>query len=111
MAETTAQQTVEIGYGGTERLVMNMGPQHPSSHGVFRAILTLEGETVVPVDAVIGYLHSCHEKLAETLTYPHYQSMASTTDYVTAMTTQPGYLPSAEIAATVDVPKRTRDLR
>ena len=42
---------------------MNMGPQHPSAHGVFRAILTLEGETVVGVDAVIGYLHRCHEKL------------------------------------------------
>ena len=45
---------------------MNMGPQHPSAHGVFRAILTLEGETVATVDAVIGYLHRCHEKLAET---------------------------------------------
>ena len=54
-----------MGYAGAERLTMNMGPQHPSSHGVFRAILTLEGETVVAVDAVIGYLHRCHEKLAE----------------------------------------------
>ena len=56
-----------IDYSGSERLTMNMGPQHPSAHGVFRAILTLEGETVVAVDAVIGYLHRCHEKLAETL--------------------------------------------
>ena len=55
---------------------MNMGPQHPSAHGVFRAILTLEGETVVGVDAVIGYLHRCHEKLAETLTYAQYPSIA-----------------------------------
>ena len=58
-----------LDYAGSERLTMNMGPQHPSAHGVFRAILTLEGETVVGVDAVIGYLHRCHEKLAETLTY------------------------------------------
>ena len=48
------------------------GAQHPSAHGVFRAFLTLEGETVVGVDAVIGYLHRCHEKLAETLTYAQY---------------------------------------
>jgi NADH-quinone oxidoreductase subunit D len=41
--ETQAKQVVEIGYGGNERLMMNMGPQHPSSHGVFRMILTLEG--------------------------------------------------------------------
>ena len=43
-----------LDYTGSERLTMNMGPQHPSAHGVFRAILTLEGETVVGVDAVIG---------------------------------------------------------
>jgi len=53
--ETQVKQVVEVGYGGNERLMMNMGPQHPSSHGVFRMILTLEGETVVGVDAVIGY--------------------------------------------------------
>src|SRR4029453_14695908 len=50
---------IEIDYSGGERLTMNMGPQHPSAHGVFRAILTLEGENVVGVDAVIGYLHPC----------------------------------------------------
>ena len=52
-----ARKVIEMGYGGSERLTMNMGPQHPSAHGVFRAILTLEGETVAAVDAVIGYLH------------------------------------------------------
>src|SRR6266849_5280192 len=67
-----ARKVVELGYGGSERLTMNMGPQHPSAHGVFRAILTLEGETVVGVDAVIGYLHRCHEKLGESLTYTQY---------------------------------------
>src|SRR5215510_11417486 len=67
--DSEARKVVEIGYGGNERLVMNMGPQHPSAHGVFRALLVLEGETVVGVDAVIGYLHRCHEKLGETLAY------------------------------------------
>ena len=46
-----ARHGARDGYGGSERLTMNMGPQHPSAHGVFRAILTLEGETVVGVDA------------------------------------------------------------
>ena len=92
MADTEAQHVVELGYGGNERLVMNMGPQHPSAHGVFRAILTLEGETVVAVDAVIGYLHRCHEKLAETLTYVQYPSIASKTDYVAAMTAELAYV-------------------
>ena len=111
MAETTAQQTVEIGYGGTERLVMNMGPQHPSAHGVFRAILTLEGETVVAVDAVIGYLHRCHEKLAENLTYVQYPSIASKTDYVSAMTAELAYVAAVEKVGKIDVPKRAQQLR
>src|SRR6059036_1171300 len=111
MAETTAQQTVEIGYGGTERLVMNMGPQHPSAHGVFRALVTLEGETVVAVDAIIGYLHRCHEKLAETLTYAQYPSIASKTDYVAAMTAELAYVRAAEMIGKIEVPKRAQYLR
>jgi NADH:ubiquinone oxidoreductase subunit D len=102
---------VEYGYGGNERLVMNMGPQHPSAHGVFRAILTLEGETVVAVDAVIGYLHRCHEKLGETLTYVQYPSIASKTDYVAAMTASLTYVRAAEQLGQIEVPKRAQHLR
>ena len=86
--DTNARAVKTLDYTGSERLTMNMGPQHPSAHGVFRAILTLEGETVVGVDAVIGYLHRCHEKLAETLAYVQYPSIASKTDYVAAMTSE-----------------------
>jgi NADH-quinone oxidoreductase subunit D len=106
-----ARQTVEIGYAGSERLTMNMGPQHPSAHGVFRAILTLEGETVVGVDAVIGYLHRCHEKLGETLTYVQYPSIASKTDYVAAMTSELAYVSAVEKLGKFEVPKRAQYLR
>ena len=102
---------VELDYAGGERLTMNMGPQHPSAHGVFRAILTLEGETVVGVDAVIGYLHRCHEKLAETLTYAQYPSIASKTDYVAAMTSEFAYVMAAEEIGKIDVPRRAQYLR
>jgi len=105
------RQVLEMGYAGAERLTMNMGPQHPSSHGVFRAILTLEGETVVAVDAVIGYLHRCHEKLSETLTYTQYPSIASKTDYVAAMTSELAYVRAAEMVGKIDVPKRAQYLR
>ena len=98
-------------WSGPERLQMNMGPQHPSAHGVFRAIVTLEGETVVAVDAVIGYLHRCHEKLSETLTYAQYPSIASKTDYVAAMTSEFAYVMAAEEIGKFEVPKRAQYLR
>src|SRR5436190_628869 len=100
-----------LDYAGSERLTMNMGPQHPSAHGVFRAILTLEGETVVGVDAVIGYLHRCHEKLAETLAYVQYPSIASKTDYVAAMSSELAYVMAAERIGQFEVPKRAQYLR
>jgi NADH:ubiquinone oxidoreductase subunit D len=106
-----ARKVIEVGYGGNERLLMNMGPQHPSAHGVFRAILTLEGETVVAVDAVIGYLHRCHEKLGETLTYVQYPSIASKTDYVAAMTSELAYVAAAEQVGKIEVPRRAQYLR
>lgn len=111
---TTAADTrvrTELDYTGSERLTMNMGPQHPSAHGVFRAILTLEGETVAEVDAVIGYLHRCHEKLAETLAYVQYPSIASKTDYVAAMTSEAAYVMAAEHLAKIEVPRRAEYLR
>ena len=111
MPDTLLRTTVEIGYGGSERLTMNMGPQHPSAHGVFRAILTLEGETVVGVDAVIGYLHRCHEKLGETLTYVQYPTIASKTDYVSAMTAELAYVAAVELVGKIDVPRRAQYLR
>jgi len=111
MPGTETRQVVEIGYGGSERLVMNMGPQHPSAHGVFRAVLTLEGETVVALDAVIGYLHRCHEKLGETLTYVQYPSIASKTDYVAAMTSELAYVSAVEQLGGVEVPRRAQYLR
>jgi NADH:ubiquinone oxidoreductase subunit D len=106
-----ARTVLEVGYGGNERLMINMGPQHPSAHGVFRAILTLEGETVVAVDAVIGYLHRCHEKLGETLTYVQYPSIASKTDYVAAMTSELAYVLAAETVGKIEVPTRAQYLR
>ena len=111
MTDPEARKVIEMGYGGSERLTMNMGPQHPSAHGVFRAIVTLEGETVVAVDAVIGYLHRCHEKLSETLTYAQYPSIASKTDYVAAMTSEFAYVLAAEEIGKIEVPKRAQYLR
>src|SRR5215813_2693752 len=101
--DVEARKVIELGYTGSERLTMNMGPQHPSAHGVFRAILTLEGERVVGVDSVIGYLHRCHEKLGEALTYVQYPTIASKTDYVAAMTSELAYVLAVETLGKFDV--------
>src|SRR5918993_4388605 len=111
MADSEARKVIELGYGGNERLVMNMGPQHPSAHGVFRAILTLEGETVVAVDAVIGYLHRCHEKLGERLTYVQSPPTPSKPDYVPAMTAELAYVSAVEKVGKFEVPRRAQYLR
>jgi NADH-quinone oxidoreductase subunit D len=110
-ADPGARTYRELDYAGSERLTMNMGPQHPSAHGVFRMVLTLEGERVLGLDAVLGYLHRCHEKLAETLTYVQYPSIASKTDYVAAMTSELAYVMAAERIGAIDVPKRAQYLR
>jgi NADH-quinone oxidoreductase subunit D len=110
-ADASERQVKTVDYTGSERLTMNMGPQHPSAHGVFRAILTLEGEKVVGVEAVIGYLHRCHEKLAENLAYVQYPTIASKTDYVAAMTSELAYVTAAERLAKIEVPKRAQYLR
>jgi NADH-quinone oxidoreductase subunit D len=111
VAETAGRSVVELGYEGNERLMMNLGPQHPSAHGVFRMILTLEGETIVAVEPIIGYLHRCHEKLGETLTYVQYPSIASKTDYVSAMTAELTYVRAAETLGQIEVPRRAQYLR
>jgi NADH-quinone oxidoreductase subunit D len=111
MLDQNKTTRVEMDWSGPERLQMNMGPQHPSAHGVFRALVTLEGETVVAVDAIIGYLHRCHEKLSETLTYAQYPSIASKTDYVAAMTSEFAYVMAAEEIGKFEVPKRAQYLR
>src|SRR4026207_1943730 len=111
MLDESTVSRVEMDGAGTERPPRNMGQQHAADHGVFRAIVTLEGETVVAVDAVIGYLHRCHEKLGESLTYTQYPSIASKTDYVAAMTSELAYVRAAEMVGKVEVPRRAQYLR
>ena len=66
------------------QLVLNMGPQHPSTHGVLRVVVTLEGETVVGTDLIIGYLHRGVEKIGETRRYSQFTPWTNRTDYVAA---------------------------
>lgn len=95
----------------TETIQINMGPQHPSTHGVLRMILTLDGETVVEGKPDIGYLHRGIEKLAEVRTYPQFVGLTDRTDYLSAMINNSVYAMAVEKLAGIEVPERAEFIR
>jgi NADH-quinone oxidoreductase subunit D len=92
-------------------LVLNMGPQHPSTHGVLRLILKLDGEKVNGVECVIGYLHRGIEKLGENRTWVGFGPFVDRMDYTAAVSNSLGYCLGVEKLLGVDVPKRAQYLR
>jgi NADH-quinone oxidoreductase subunit D len=68
-----------------DTLILNMGPQHPSTHGVLRVILELDGEYILRAEPVLGYLHRMHEAMAENRTYLQYMPNMGRVDYVHAL--------------------------
>jgi NADH-quinone oxidoreductase subunit D len=95
----------------TEEMVLNMGPQHPSTHGVLRVILKLDGETVTDLDCDIGYLHRGVEKIAEHDTYAMITPYWDRLDYVAAVSNDLLYVEAVEKLLQVEVPKRAQYLR
>ncbi|HIC57180.1 MAG TPA: NADH-quinone oxidoreductase subunit D [Acidobacteria bacterium] len=92
-------------------LVLNMGPQHPSTHGVLRIVLKLDGERVVDADCVIGYIHRGIEKLCENRDWTQIILLTDRMDYVAAATNNLGYVEAVEKLMQVEVPRRARYLR
>jgi NADH-quinone oxidoreductase subunit D len=92
-------------------LTLNMGPQHPSTHGVFRLIMQLDGETVVGVKPVMGYLHRSTEKLGEARTYVQGVTLTDRMDYLSPMTTNWAYALTIEKLAGLEVPERAQYIR
>jgi len=103
MEETTFLDATE--------LVLNMGPQHPSTHGVLRVILKLDGERVLGTDCVIGYLHRGLEKIGENRTYAMYVPYVDRADYVAAISNGLGYCLAVEKLLGVEVPPRAQAVR
>ena len=95
----------------TNQLVLNMGPQHPSTHGVLRVVLTLDGERVVDADCVIGYIHRGIEKLSENRSWTQIILLTDRMDYVAAATNNLGYCETVEKLMQVEVPRRARYIR
>ena len=95
----------------TEPFVINIGPQHPSTHGVFRMRTTLDGEVVVDMEPVFGYLHRGIEKLAEGRTYTQNIPFTDRLDYLASMSNNLAYVLAVEKLAGVPVPERAEYLR
>src|SRR3989337_2021880 len=95
----------------TEPCVGNIGPQHPSTHGVFRMRLTLDGERITDADMVIGYLHRSMEKLAEERSFTQVIPFTDRTDYVAAMTGNLAYVLAVEKLCGIEAPERAQWLR
>ncbi|WP_018085613.1 NADH-quinone oxidoreductase subunit D [Desulfurispora thermophila] len=95
----------------TQTYVLNLGPQHPSTHGVFRIILELDGETVVKATPVPGYLHRGIEKLAEARTYTQVIPYTDRMDYLASMLMNWGYVAAVEKLMGIQVPERAEYIR
>jgi NADH-quinone oxidoreductase subunit D len=95
----------------TEPFVLNIGPVHPSTHGVFRMRATLDGEVVVDLEPIFGYLHRGIEKLAEERTYTGVIPLTDRLDYLASMTNNLAYVLAVEKLAGIAVPERAEYLR
>jgi len=103
--------TVETAIGPAQTMVLNMGPQHPSTHGVLRVILEMDGEIVVKAQPVIGYLHTGIEKSCEAKTYSQVITLTDRIDYLAPLSNNLGYCLAVEKILGVEVPKRAQYIR
>jgi len=95
----------------TEPFILNIGPQHPSTHGVFRMRVVLDGEIITDAEMVVGYLHRSMEKLAEERTWTQNIPFTDRMDYLAAMTGNLSYCLAVERLAGIEVPERAQVLR
>ncbi len=92
-------------------MTLNMGPQHPSTHGVLRIVLTMDGEIILDAEPVIGYLHRGKEKMAEHLTMFQYIPHTDRLDYLAPLINNVAYCQSVEKLCRIDVPDRAQAIR
>ena len=98
-------------YMKTDTVTVNLGPQHPSTHGVFRMVVTLDGETIVDLKPVMGYLHRNHEKIGERNTWIQNIPYTDRLDYLSSMGNNHGYVLAVEKLLGSNVPERAEWIR
>jgi len=103
--------TIETAAGAAQTMVLNMGPQHPSTHGVLRVVLELDGEIVVKAQPVIGYLHTGIEKSCEAKTYSQAITLTDRIDYLAPLSNNLCYCLAVEKLLGLEIPKRAQYIR
>lgn len=103
--------TDEITEIGTDNVVVNLGPQHPSTHGVFRVAVVLDGETIINLKPVMGYLHRNHEKIGERNTFLMNMPFTDRLDYFSSMSNNFGYALAVEKLMGITPPERAEYIR
>ena len=111
MSETEAEERASVVDPDDERMIINMGPQHPSTHGVLRVTMELQGETVLRSKPVIGYLHTGMEKTAEDLTYLQGPTNVTRMDYASPLFTELNFSLAVESLLEVEIPDRATWIR
>src|SRR6266542_6325855 len=94
-----------------ERMVLNMGPSHPSTHGVLRVLLELDGEIITRAQPEVGYLHRGDEKIAENMTYNQFVPYTDRLDYLAPLANNMAYAIAVEKLAGLQVPPRCQAIR
>lgn len=107
------KKTIDIDFSQVEaeRMRVNMGPQHPSTHGVLRLEVELDGEIVTDVVPHIGYLHRCFEKTCENMTYPQVIPYIDRMDYISSMNNEWPYVMGMEKLMGIEIPERIEYIR
>jgi len=95
----------------TDTLVVNLGPQHPSTHGVFRMVVSLSGETILDLKPIFGYLHRNHEKIGERNTFLQNMPFTDRLDYICSMSNNFGYALAVEKLMGIQPPERAEYIR
>ena len=108
MHHSEVQVSVEL---ETPDVTLNLGPQHPSTHGVLRLVAKVDGEVINEVDPVIGYMHRGYEKLAEVRTYPQIVALVSRIDWVSGYASEVPLMVAVERLMEIDPPDRAQYIR
>ncbi len=103
-----ASVSVEI---ETEDMTLNIGPQHPSTHGVLRLVAKVDGEKISSVEPVLGYMHRGYEKLAEVRTYPQITTLVNRIDWVSGFANEIPFIAATEKLMELEVPERAQHIR